>query len=415
MDTTPLRVSADFRRLWLGQAVSFVGTTMTAAALPYQVYHQTGSSLDVGLLGLAQLAPLLLFSLVSGTFADGFDKRRLLLVVTLSALFCSGGLAVNASLSHPQLWVVYLLGAVSSAVMASTFPVVRSLLPLLLSEELRPAAFTLQSAYGSFGMMVGPALAGAVIAASGLTPAYAADVGTYAMALAVYFGLAPSPPVSGAGRASAASLFEGLRFLRGSLVTSIFAIDFLAMVFGMPRALFPALTHRLGGGPALYGLLLSSVACGAFVASLASGWTGRIRRHGLAVLVSVAGWGLAIAVAGLTRRTFLVLAMLAVAGGADMISGVFRSTMAADVTPDALRGRVSGVEFAVYAGGPVLGDVEAGVVGGLAGVPFAIVSGGAACVVVAGLFAGLVPRLRRYVRPGRPEIQAAEVIAAAAG
>jgi MFS family permease len=398
MDTTPLRVSAEFRRLWLGQAVSFIGSTMTTAALPYQVYHQTGSSLDVGLLGLAQLAPLLLFSLVAGTFADGFDKRRLLLVVTSSALVCSGGLTLNAAQAHPLLWVVFLLGAVSSAVMAATFPVVRSLLPLLLAEELRPAAFTLQSAYGSFGMMVGPALAGTVIGAAGLTPTYAADVGTYVVALVIFFGLAPSPPVPGAARVSAASLIDGVRFLRGSLVTSIFAIDFLAMVFGMPRALFPALTHRLGGGPALYGLLLSAVACGAFVASLASGWTGRISRHGMAVLVSVAGWGAAIAVAGLTRRTFLVLAMLAVAGGADMISGVFRSTMAADVTPDAFRGRVSGVEFAVYAGGPVLGDVEAGVVGGVAGLPFAIVSGGVACMVVAGLFAALVPRLRRYVR-----------------
>ena len=415
MDTTPLRVSADFRRLWCGQAVSFIGSTMTTAALPYQVYHQTGSSLDVGLLGLAQLAPLLLFSVVSGTLADGFDKRRLLLVVTLCATLCSGGLALNASLSHPQLWVVFLLGAVSSAVMAATFPVVRSLLPLLLAEELRPAAFTLQSAYGSFGMMMGPALAGALIGAAGLTPTYAADVGTYVIALLVFFRLSPSPPVSGAARVSAASLFEGLRFLRGSLVTSIFAIDFLAMVFGMPRALFPALTHRLGGGPGLYGLLLSSVACGAFVASLASGWTGRICRHGAAVLVSVAGWGAAIAVAGLTRLTFLVLAMLAVAGGADMISGVFRSTMAADVTPDALRGRVSGVEFAVYAGGPVLGDVEAGVVGGLAGLPFAIVSGGAACMVVAGLFAVLVPRLRGYVRPEGRELETVDVVASAAG
>ncbi|HEX5268566.1 MAG TPA: MFS transporter, partial [Acidimicrobiales bacterium] len=228
MDTTPLRVSADFRRLWLGQAVSFIGSTMTTAALPYQVYHQTGSSLDVGLLGLAQLAPLLLFSLVAGTFADGFDKRRLLVVVTSSALLCSGGLTLNASLAHPLLWVVYLLGAVSSAVMAATFPVVRSLLPLLLEEELRPAAFTLQSAYGSFGMMVGPAVAGAVIGAAGLAPTYAADVGTYVISLGFFAGLAASPPVAGAARVSAASLFEGLRFLRGSLVTSIFAIDFLA-------------------------------------------------------------------------------------------------------------------------------------------------------------------------------------------
>jgi MFS family permease len=196
------------------------------------------------------------------------------------------------------------------------------------------------------------------------------------------------------------SVLEGLRFLRGhSVIMSIFGIDLLAMVFGMPRALFPALADRLGGGAGLYGLLLSSVAAGAFVASLASGWTIRVRRQGRAVLWAVTAWGLTIAVAGLTRSTVLVLAMLACAGAADMISGVYRSTIAADVTPDELRGRVSGVEIAVYAGGPVLGDVEAGVVGGLAGVPFAIVSGGVACVVGAALFAVRVPAFAGYVRP----------------
>jgi MFS family permease len=195
-----------------------------------------------------------------------------------------------------------------------------------------------------------------------------------------------------------ASIFEGIRFLRGhSLVISIFGIDLLAMVFGMPRALFPALTERLDGGPLLYGLLLSSVAAGAFIASLTSGWTSRIRRYGRAVVWSVCAWGGAIAVAGAVRTPAIVLLALLVAGAADMISGVYRSTIAAAVTPDELRGRVSGVEFAVYASGPVLGDVEAGLVGGLVSVPFAIVSGGLACVAAAIAFAALVPGFASYV------------------
>jgi MFS family permease len=179
---------------------------------------------------------------------------------------------------------------------------------------------------------------------------------------------------------------------------SVFAIDFLAMVFGMPRAVFPALSERLGGGARLYGLLIASVAAGAFVASLLSGWTSRVRRQGLAVIVCVASWGIAIAIAGLAHEAAIVLLMLACAGGADMISGVYRSAIAADVTPDELRGRVSGVELAVYAGGPVLGDVEAGVVGGLVSVPFAIVSGGLACALAAGAFALFVPSFARYTR-----------------
>src|SRR5438874_2136954 len=199
VDTTPLRVSPDFRRLWIGQAVSLVGSMVTTAALPYQVFHRTGSSLAVGLLGIVQLGPLLVFSLVGGAFADRFDKRRLLLAVTGAALLCSATLAVNASLEHPQVWLLYVLGAVASAVFAVSFPVLRSLLPLLLDPELRPAAFALQSIYGSFGMMAGPALAGVIIGAFGLTTAYTVDVLTYAAAIAVFFGIAPSPPMPGSG------------------------------------------------------------------------------------------------------------------------------------------------------------------------------------------------------------------------
>ncbi|HVV37817.1 MAG TPA: MFS transporter [Acidimicrobiales bacterium] len=397
IDTGPLRVSRDFRLLFIGQAISYLGGMITMAALPYQVFHATNSSVDVGLLGLAQLGPMLVCGLLGGALADAIDKRTLLLVLGVSAMATSGLLALNAALSHPQIWAIYVLGVASTSIGALLFPVMRSLLPLLLEPDQRPAAFTLQATYGSFGMMAGPAVGGLLIGAFGLKSAYAVDVVTYVVALFVYTRIAPSPPVAVVG-ASRTSIVEGLRFLRGhSLVMSIFGIDLLAMIFGMPRALFPALSERLGGGPLLYGLLLSSVAAGAFVASLTSGWTARIRRYGRAVVLSVCGWGAAIAVAGLVRTPAIVLLALLVAGGADMISGVYRSTIAAAVTPDELRGRVSGVEFAVYAGGPVLGDVEAGVVGGLVSVPFAIVSGGIACVVAAIAFGGLVPGFASYV------------------
>jgi MFS family permease len=400
IDTTPLRVSRDFRRLWIGQAVSFLGTTMTSAALPFQVYQRTHSSLAVGLLGVAQLGPLLLFSIIGGAFADSVDKRLLLIGVTVAASLCSVGLAVNASLAHPQLWLLYVLGAAAAGVTAVTFPVLRSLLPLLLDEPLRPAAFALQSTYGSFGMMAGPAVGGALIGVVGLTATYGVDVATYAAALIAFAGIAASPPVGDGHRASVASVVHGLTFLRGqSVIMSVFGIDLLAMIFGMPRALFPALTARLGGGSVLYGFLLSSVAAGAFIASVTSRWTARVRHQGRAVLWAVAVWGATIAVAGLTLSVAVVLVCFAVAGAADMISGVYRSAIAADVTPDDLRGRISGVEIAVYAGGPQLGDIEAGVVGGLVGVPFAILSGGAACVAAAAVFAVRVKSFARYVSP----------------
>jgi MFS family permease len=401
VDTTPLRVSKDFRRLWAGQAVSAIGTMISMAALPFQVFQQTGSTAAVGLLGLAELGPMLLFAIVGGAYADSIDKRRMLLGVNVGAMLCSTVLAFNASLDHPHVWVLFVVGAVSSGVRALSFPVMRSLLPLLLEPKYRPAAFALQSIYGSFSMMLGPAVAGLIIGGVGLTSAYGADVVSYLFAMVLFFGIAASPPVEGAPSASRGSIVQGLKFLRGhSVIMSVFAIDLMAMVFGMPRALFPALAERLGGGAGLYGLLLSSVAAGAFLASMGSGWTSRVRHQGRAVLICVTVWGLAIAAAGFSNSAPVVLALFACAGAADMISGVYRSTIAADLTPDDMRGRVSGVEFAVYAGGPVLGDVEAGLVGGVAGVPFAIISGGLACVAGAGIFAVKVRSFATYVRPG---------------
>jgi MFS family permease len=397
VDTTPLRVSRDFRRLWCGQAVSLFGTMITTAALPFQVFDQTGSSLAVGLLGAAELVPLLVCAVVGGSLADRIDKRRLLLAVTTASLLCSVTLAINASLAHPQLWLLYVVGGVASGMTAVSFAVLRSLLPLLLERDLRPAGYSLQSTYTSFGWMAGPAVGGVLIAFFGLTWAYVADAATFAVALVAFARIAPSPPISRTVERTTVMLFAGLRFLRGHpVILSVFAIDLIAMVFGMPRALFPALADRLGGGPVLYGLLLSSVAAGAFVASLGSGWTTRVRHQGRALLIAVTVWGACIAAAGLTLQTVVVLTMFACAGGADMISGVFRSTIAANLTPDEMRGRVSGVEFAVYAGGPVLGDVESGVVGGLAGVPFAIVSGGVACIVGAAFFAAKVRGFATY-------------------
>src|SRR4051812_15366127 len=204
---------------------------------------------------------MLLFALVGGAFADSIDKRRMLLGVTVAAMMCSTVLAFNASLDHPKVWVMFVVGAISSGVRALSFPVMRSLLPLLLEPRYRPAAFALQSIYGSFSMMAGPALAGLIIATVGLTAAYGADVASFLVSLVLFFGIAPSPPVPGAVSASPLSILAGLRFLKGhAVIMSIFTIDFLAMVFGMPRALFPALAERLGGGAGLYGLLLSSVA-----------------------------------------------------------------------------------------------------------------------------------------------------------
>ena len=400
VDLTPLRSSRDFRLLWCGLLVSFTGTMLTAVALPFQVYDLTGSSLAVGLLGLAQLGPLLVFSLVGGAIADAMDRRTVLRWSYLGLAVASTALAVNAALDDPPLWPLYVVAGVGSGLSGISQSSVRSLVPLLVPSQQRTAAFALMSVYGTLGMLAGPALGGVLIASVGLAATYAIDALTFAAALAAALAIAPRPPAPDASRASLSSIVDGVRFVRGQpVILGTFWIDLVAMVFGMPRALFPALSERLGGGPRLLGVLSASVALGAFLVTISSGWTGRVRRHGTAILWSVVAWGVAIAAVGLTTTAWMAVAFLALAGGADMVSAIFRTTMTADATPDELRGRVVGLEWAVVVSGPLLGDVEAGVVAGAFGVPFAIVSGGVACVAGALVLWTRLPRFAAYEKP----------------
>jgi len=305
------------------------------------------------MLGLAQLGPMLVFGLVGGAFADGHDKRRVLLGVSVIAMACSVASGHQRPPRTPPALVMYALGAVAGATFAVTFSRRAFATAALLDVELRPAAFALQSTYGSFGMMAGPAIAGLVIGGLGITSAYTIDVVTYGLALVAFAGIAPSPPVEGAGTASRSSVIEGLRFLRGhSVVMSVFSIDLIAMVFGMPRALFPGWRNGWAGDR------VSTDCCWRQWPRerFSPRWRADGRR---ASRTTGAPCSSASPCGGDDRRRGAhddppcsCLVMFLCAGGADMISGVYRSTIAADVTPDDLRGRVSGVELAVYAGGP---------------------------------------------------------------
>jgi MFS family permease len=399
LDLRPVRELPQYRRLWTGQGLNAISHMMIIAALPYQVFHLTGSTLAVGLLGVVQLVPLVVFALVGGAIADSVDKRSMLFVCTLASAGATVLLLCNSLLADPEVWALFVLGAFLSAVSSASYPANRSLVPRLVPPELRPSAFALQATMFSAAMMLGPAVAGLLIGID-MPWAYGAGVASFVLSLTAFIRIDPAPPTGAVARASLATFFEGLRFLRGNqIMRSVFGIDLLAMVFGMPRALFPALAERLDGGANLYGLLHASVAAGAFLVALTSGRWARVHRQGAAVIVAVAAWGLAIATAGLVTSAVVVLVLFAIAGGADVISNVYRATISADVVPDDIRGRVNGVEFVVYGGGPALGDVEAGVVGGMVGVPFAIVSGGVVCVVGAALFAVGVPAFGRYTRP----------------
>jgi MFS family permease len=401
LDLSPLRESPQFRLLYAGHLVTFLGRQLTVVAVPYQVYLLTGSSLDVGLVSLAQLGPLLAFSLAGGTIADAVDRRRLLLVTQVLLAGTSVGLALNAGGRHPALWPLFVLTAANAGLSAVDRPARGAVVPGLVRRELLPAAYALTQMLFQVGQVAGPALAGVVIAHVSLAAAYWVDVITFSAGMATVLAMRPLPPSGERARLRLASIWEGVRFLRGKrALQSTFYVDLDAMVFGMPRALFPALgTGLFGGGATTVGLLFAAPGVGALVGALTAGWVGGVRRQGLAVLIAVAVWGAAISAFGLTDSLPLALVLLAVAGGADVISAVFRSTILQLAVPDSLRGRLSGIHIAVVTGGPRLGDLEAGAVASLTTPRFSVVSGGLACLAGVALLAWRIPELARTVRP----------------
>ncbi|MGQ0743176.1 MAG: MFS transporter [Acidimicrobiales bacterium] len=398
VDLTPLKESRDYRFLFAGGAVSYLGRQITVVAVPFQVFQITGSSLAVGLTGLAALVPLVVMSLVGGAIADAVDRRRLLRATQVAQALTSLGLAFNAASPTPSLWVIYLLSALSAGVSGVELPTRTAIIPNLVRRELLPSAATLGQILFQVGLVAGPALAGLIISQVSLTAAYTVDVFTYVAAIATIALIRPLPPAGGGTPAGLASIREGLAYLRGRrLLVSTFAVDLNAMVFGMPRALFPALgTTLYAGGAGTVGLLYAAPGAGALVAALLGGWVAGVRRQGRAVLWSVVVWGAAIAAFGLVRWLPLGLVLLAVAGAADVFSAVFRNTILQVSVPDALRGRLSAVNIAVVTGGPRLGDAEAGAVAAITTPAVSVVSGGLACVLGAALIHRWMPELARY-------------------
>jgi MFS family permease len=397
VDVRPLRSSPAFRRLWFGTGISAIGSQITTVAIPFQVYDETHSTFLVGLLGIAALVPLLTVSVVAGAIADAVDRRRLLLASDVALAAVTVILIFNALADSPSVPLLFVCEALSTAAYAFQRPARNALTPKLVPDDQLLAAIAVEDVVFNLSRVAGPALAGLLIGTIGLAGAYVVDLGTFAASLASIWLLPRLPPIEGAERPSMRSIAEGLRLVRRSPpLLGIFTVDTVAMIFGMPSALFPAFAEHLGGGPGTVGLLYAAPSAGAFLASILSGWMTRVRRQGLGVCVAASGWGMAIAAFGLATNVRLALVMLAAAGGADFVSAVLRSTILLQVTPDAMRGRLSGIELAQVAGTPALGNLEAGVVASLVGLRFSIVSGGVACVVGTLALALALPAFRRY-------------------
>jgi MFS family permease len=398
LDTTPLRRSRDYRALISGLGVSVLGNQLTTVAVPFQVYAITRSSLMVGLVSLTQLFPLIFGSLLGGSLVDAVDRRKLLLLVEGICACCSAGLALNADFG-PALWPLFLLPAITASQSGIDSSARNAMLPGLVGMDLLPASNAIFQSLFQTGAIVGPAVAGLLLAGAGVHVIYWIDVASYLVAMTAVLTMSPQPPpAAGAPGAAAArpgwrSTLEGLRFVRRSQpVLGAYVIDVNAMVFGMPRALFPALAATVfGGGATTVGLLYAAPGAGALLGALTTGWVGRVRRQGLAVICAVIVWGAAIAGFGVAHWLPLALVLLAVAGWADVLSAVFRNTIIQFAGPDGMRGRLMGVQMAVVAGGPRLGDLEAGAVATAFGDTASVISGGLACIVGAFAVARALP------------------------
>ena len=370
-------------------------------ALPVQIFDITGSSLNVGLLGLATFVPLLIGGLYGGAIADSMDRRKLAMLTSTGLAITSGLLVLQAVLELHSVTVLYLLAALGALLSGVDSPARSSIIPRLVPVADLPAAGALSYAGTTLATTVGPLVAGLLIAGPGLGVTYGVDAFSFLAAFISVFRLPALKPLGGGTKASSASVLEGLRFLRTQpVVTMTFAVDLVAMIFGMPRALFPALAvHRFGGGARTVGFLYAALAAGGLVGTVFGGWFGRISRQGLAVLVSVAVWGAAVIAFGLVHSLVPALLVLAVSGAADAISAVFRGVILQTATPDHMRGRLQGVFIVVVSGGPRLGDLESGLAASVFPLPGAVVSGGIAVLVGVAVLAAAVPSFRRYRPP----------------
>lgn len=397
VDIRPLRTSRAFRRLWFGTGISAIGSQITTVAIPFQLYDLTGSTLLVGLLGIAALVPLLVVPIYGGAVADAVDRRRMLLFSDIALLVVTVGLLANALLPSPHVWALYAGEMLGTAAYGFQRPARNALTPRLVGEEQLLAAIAVEDVVFSLARVAGPALAGVLIAVVGLPGAYGIDLATFGASLLAIWLLPSIPAPPDADRPSLRSIVEGFQYVaHRRVLLAIFVVDANAMIFGMPRAVFPAFAAKLGGGPSVLGFMYSSLFAGALIASLVSGWMGSVRRQGVAVCLAAAGWGVAIALVGFAQSIWVALVLLAVAGAADFVSAVLRGNILLSVTPDNLRGRLSGIELAQVAGAPEIGNVEAGIVASLAGVRASIVSGGILSVLGTAICALAFPALIRY-------------------
>ena len=396
IDFSPLRRYPDFRRLWLSGLISYFGSMFTYVALPFQVKQLTGSYLAVGLIGLVEIIPLVIFGLYGGVLADHMDRKKMIWATEFAALFLSSILLINALLPEPKLLLIYIVAALFSAVDGLQRPSADAILPRLVGHKDLPAASALMSLRWQAGMIAGPALAGVLISIAGVKAGFILDILTYFIALFILIRVKNVPPMKESEKPSFSSLIDGVRYASSRKdLMGTYLVDLAAMFFAMPTALFPFWAEQ-AGAPWALGLFYAAGTIGSIVVTLTSGWVKSYTKHGRAIFLAALGWGLAITLAGVSNNLILILLFLILAGASDMVSALFRSTLWNQSIPDEYRGRLAGVELISYSVGPLGGQTRAGFTAEHSSLRTSVVSGGLLCIGFVTLFTALLPDFRKY-------------------
>jgi MFS family permease len=400
LSLAPLRKHRDYRLLYTGQLISAFGSMITYVAVPYQVFAVTHSSFMVGMLGAAQLIPLLLFALWGGAYADAMDRRKLLIISELVLTVGSASLAINGLFAHASVSLIFIVSAAMSACNGFHRPALDALTPRLVDREDLTAVSALLSLRYSLSSIVGPALGGLCISALGFPATYMLDVLSFFVSL-LSLAMIRSMPSDKGGRPGIHTIIEGLRYAKSRPeLIGTYAVDIVAMTFAMPIALFPAMAESWGGASAA-GYLYSAMSVGSLFTAVFSGWTSRVDRHGAAVILAAASWAVAVIALGFAPSLFGALTCLALAGAADSVSALFRATIWNETIPNELRGRLAGVEMISYLSGPLLGNARAGWVATISTNKISIISGGIICFIGVLACIPLLPAFWNYQAESR--------------
>jgi MFS family permease len=396
MDISPLRKYPDFRRLWTSGLISYFGSMITYVALPFQIKELTNSYIAVGLIGAVELIPLIIFGLYGGVLADKVDRRKMILYTEIALALMTFSLFINSQLDNPSLIWIYVVAGTFAALDGLQRPSADAILPRLVDHDDLPAASALMSLRWQVGVITGPALAGILLATSGVGTAYLFDVATFVISIVLILRVKSVKPFEKNLAPTFSAMFEGIKYATSRKdLLGTYLVDLSAMFFAMPTALFPFWAEQLNANWAL-GLFYAAGTIGSVIVTLTSGWIKNYHHHGRAVFLAALGWGAAIALAGTTDSLFLIIFFLALAGASDMVSALFRGAIWNQSIPDELRGRLAGIELLSYSVGPLGGQMRAGTFAAVTNLRTSVISGGLLCIGFVSIAAAALPKFLKY-------------------